>query len=270
MSISDADVKRFWTYGYLVVPVVFSLEEINEMRAAFDDVYEGRVAEGRDWPYVPPLVNEERVGIRTALFSWYVNDVIKRYVSDSRIVDIVKRLLDTNAVRLWQDQAIWKPGSDGAMTDYGNIGFHQDYGYWQDSSTTDMVSANIALQDVTIDNGALCLFPCSHTLGLIENANNFFDTDLNSLRESLGNIVPRDEARIELRAGQISFHHCLTIHGSGPNITNEPRLVLAPAYMPDGTYYREEGQDHCPHSEFLGPARRHGQPFEGEFFPLVG
>lgn len=36
-----------------------------------------------------------------------------------------------------------------------------------------------------------------------------------------------------LRRGQVSFHHCRTIHGSGPNRSGQPRRSLAVHLQPD-------------------------------------
>ena len=264
------DIQRYDELGYWVSPVLFTEEEIGEMRGAFERAYAGDLDRGKSWPYVQPLGTDGALEIKTALFAWYVNEVIFRYDSDERLVAIAAALMGVPRVRLWQDQAIWKPGADGQPVDAGNIGFHQDFSYWQDSSTTNMVSANIALQDVTTENGALRLFPGSHKRGLVSGLGDFFNTDLVELRERFQAEHGLDEEiALELKAGQVSFHHSLVVHGSGPNTTRRPRLVLAPAYVPDGTYYRQEGQDPCPHSEFLGPERRHGTPYAGEFFPLL-
>ena len=264
------DIKRYEELGYWVSPVLFTAKEIGELRAAFERAYGGDLDNGKSWPYVQPLGTDSDLQIKTALFAWSVNEVIFRYDADKRLVDIAAALMRVSRVRLWQDQAIWKPGADGQAVDSGNIGFHQDFSYWQDSSTTNMVSANIALQDVTVANGALRVFPRSHRQGLLSGLGDFFNTDLADLRERFQAEHGLDEEiALELKAGQVSFHHSLLVHGSGPNTTTQPRLVLAPAYVPDGTYYREEGQEPCPHSEFLGPERRHGTPYAGDFFPLL-
>ena len=264
------DIKRYEELGYWVSPVLFTAEEIGELRAAFERAYGGDLDNGKSWPYVQPLGTDSDLQIKTALFAWSVNEVIFRYDADKRLVDIAAALMRVSRVRLWQDQAIWKPGADGQAVDSGNIGFHQDFSYWQDSSTTNMVSANIALQDVTVANGALRVFPRSHRQGLLSGLGDFFNTDLADLRERFQAEHGLDEEiALELKAGQVSFHHSLLVHGSGPNTTTQPRLVLAPAYVPDGTYYREEGQEPCPHSEFLGLERRHGTPYAGDFFPLL-
>jgi hypothetical protein len=37
---------------------------------------------------------------------------------------------------------------------------------------------------------------------------------------------------VVLRAGEMSLHHVLMVHGSGPNASDEPRIGVAIRYMP--------------------------------------
>ena len=115
------------------------------------------------------------------------------------------------------------------------------------------------------------MIPGSHKLGLIDDLiGGFFEGNLSETRKRLdAELDLQEDVPLELKAGQVSFHHSLTVHASGPNTTALPRLVLAPAYIADGTYYRAEGQPPCPHSLFLGDDRQHGTPFAGELFPLL-
>ena len=248
--------------------MLFTGSELAGLRSAFERLYRGEL-DHRDWPYVPPVISEASDGIRTALFSAFVSKTIEAAVSKPVLVEMAARLMGVDRVRYWQDQAIWKPGTH-RDTDAGNIGFHQDFAYWQDSSTTNMISANIALQDVPANRGCLRVFPGSHRFGLLaDTGGDFFNTDLASLRARFLEATGCSDHPLELAAGQVSFHHALLVHGSGPNATNTDRLVLAPAYMPDGTYHRVEGQPPCPHSNFLGRDREHGTRYDGMYFPLL-
>ena len=268
MYPSTNDVQSYIENGYWIAPIIFNTEQVSRLRHAFERIYTHDL-DHAPWPYVEPVIGDSEAGIRTALFSAFVNEDIYSAVTHPVLAKIVARLLGVQLVRYWQDQSIWKPGSI-CETQVGNIGFHQDYAYWQDSSSVNMVSANIALQDSTINNGCLRVFPGSHMYGLLTAENgNFFDTDLESLRTRFRDRTGVEDTPLELKAGQVSFHHSLLVHGSGPNVTDEPRLVLAPAYMPDGTYYREEGQEPCPHSDFLGHERTHGKLYAEPHFPLL-
>ena len=68
--------------------------------------------------------------------------------------------------------------------------------------------------------------------------------------------------------GEVSFHHCLTLHGSGPNLSDTARLCLISHMMPGDTSYRESEQYHS-NMLFLGPDARPGQPFAGPYWPRM-
>jgi len=268
--IGHREKAEFQRKGYWISPVLFRSSEIERIRSAIERIYEGDLDPGTSWPFVEPVGTDIPGAIKTALFTWTVSSDIRQTICDDRLTHVAKSLLGASTLRIWQDQAIWKPGTATDVGEDGNIGFHQDYAYWQDSSTTNMISANIALQDVSAENGCLRVLEGSHKQGLIHGLGDFFDTDIQKSRSEYKNRLPQHEEKIlEMTAGQVSFHHSLLVHGSGPNRTDTPRLVLAPAYTPGETFYRDEDQEPCPHSDLIGKDKVHGQLFDGEYFPLL-
>ena len=181
--------------------------------------------------------------------------------------------MGVETVRLWHDQAVYKPGvgPDGGDETAGNIGWHQDYGHWQASSTTNMCTAWIALQDTDLQNGGMRTIVGSHKWGLLEDSNTFGHKDLDGLQARFANQQISgdwlDEPCI-MQAGQVSFHHALTLHGSGPNLTRQPRMCLISHMMPGGTTYLPGRQWH-PNLVFLGPNAHAGQPFSGAYWPQM-
>ena len=174
-------------------------------------------------------------------------------------------------VRLWHDQVIDKPGiGDGAPTVESNVAWHQDYGYWQSVSTTNMCTAWVALQDTDLSNGGMRMVVGSHHWGLVEGSDTFGQQDLEKLAQKFIGQTHRawQEEPVPLKAGQVSIHHSLTFHGSGPNRTSQPRKGLVVHMMPGDTTYRAGRQWH-PNLVFLGPNAYDGQPFNGDFFPQI-
>lgn len=110
----------------------------------------------------------------------------------------------------------------------------------------------------------------SHKLGLIENADTFYDQDLDSLekrfKDRLG--APWIDEPCILKAGQASIHHAFCFHGSGPNLSNQPRLSVIGHYMPKGCAYNAHATRHR-NMKYLGPRPKHGQLFNNEYFPVV-
>lgn len=71
-----------------------------------------------------------------------------------------------------------------------------------------------------------------------------------------------------LKAGQASIHHALCFHGSGPNLTDQPRLSVVGHYMPKGCGYNAHTTRHR-NVKLLGPRPRHGNLFANDYFPVA-
>jgi ectoine hydroxylase-related dioxygenase (phytanoyl-CoA dioxygenase family) len=110
----------------------------------------------------------------------------------------------------------------------------------------------------------------SHQWGLVEGSNTFGQQDLEKLARHFIEQTHRDwqDEPVSLKAGQVSFHHALIFHGSGPNRTSQTRMGQVVHMMPGDTAYRAGKQWH-PNLVFLGPNAYDGQPFSGDFFPQI-
>ncbi len=95
------------------------------------------------------------------------------------------------------------------------------------------VTAWVAFDDVDDGNGAMQMLPGSHAWGLVEGASNFFATDRDGQLATLEtdrDVTPRS---VVMAAGQVSFHHPLTFHGSGANRSDRLRRSLAVHFVDD-------------------------------------
>jgi len=269
--VNEAVIAEYWERGYWISPKLFNDEQIARLRAAHDRLWAG------DHDYaIPPQYGVSACDpaspkVRQQCNAFWLNDEIRRAVTAPILGAIGARLMGVERVRLWHDQAIYKPGTAGQeTTNAGNIGWHQDYGYWKASSTTNMCTAWVALQDTDLTNGGMRTIVGSHKWGLIEGSAKFGEKDLEALAgefASQGGSAWLDEPCV-LKAGEASFHHCLTFHGSGPNRTDQPRLSVIAHMMPGETVYRA-GQQWHPNLVFLGPNAQDGQPFAGDYFPQL-
>eukprot|EP00026_Physarum_polycephalum_P010717 Phypoly_transcript_10892.p1 GENE.Phypoly_transcript_10892~~Phypoly_transcript_10892.p1 ORF type:complete len:291 (+),score=32.65 Phypoly_transcript_10892:105-977(+) len=232
---TDADVKVFQEKGYWVGPKILADDTIKLLRDEFKRVYEGEV----DYPCHPYEYYywlrsvrkhyENDPAVRKINNTWYINAVFRKLVTNNVIGGMAAKLLGTDEIRLWHDQAIWKPAEGKDAKGAGNIGWHQDYGYWQCSNNTSMCTAWIPLQDVNLENGAMRTITGSHKWGLIKDSATFFEKDMDGLKEKFAAVAtgPWQDEPCVMKAGQIVFHHSLTFHGSGANFSNEPRLAVA-------------------------------------------
>ncbi|HVV37434.1 MAG TPA: phytanoyl-CoA dioxygenase family protein [Acidimicrobiales bacterium] len=214
------DVAAFQRDGYVIAPQLFSADEVECFRAALARVEAGEYRTGRrptlDLP-IPP----DPSALRKIDNAWWADPDLASLATDKRLGEIAAALLDTPTVRLWQDQLLDKPPTG---VDTGNIGWHQDWDSWKTVASRDaFVTAWVALDDVDEVNGAMQVIPGSHAWGHVPGASNFLGTDVDAQLARLGG-EPR---HLCMRAGEASFHHVLTFHGSGPNKSKRPRRSLA-------------------------------------------
>ncbi|KAL6050711.1 Phytanoyl-CoA dioxygenase [Balamuthia mandrillaris] len=274
------DVATFKERGYWVGPKMLADQDIACLRQEIDRVFHGELDtaappyEYQYWLRSVRKHKEDSPDVRKINNSWWNNLALRQVVTSPAIGRVAAALLETTEVRLWHDQAIWKPGvregegESGAST-AGNIGWHQDYAFWQISDSANMCTAWIALQDTDLSNGGLRTIAGSHKWGLVPDSATFFEKDMDKLKENFARFGDewQDEPCI-MKAGQVAFHHSLTFHGSGANLRNEPRLAIAVHMMGKGCRYRSGfGWHH--NAVDMGPFVKDGDPFEGARFPLL-
>ena len=165
--------------------------------------------------------------------SSYWQDALLR----KRILGLIAALLCGDDVRLWHDQLLYKPPSNDDAPQ--SVGWHTDYGYWRTCSSDSMLTAWVL----------------AYRHGRIHWYNNvrgrqyalagkqpfeLFSSDLSGLeRQFNSGGAPVVKVPAILQRGQVTFHHSKTIHGSGPNYTQNPRRSIALHLQPASNQYRE-------------------------------
>jgi ectoine hydroxylase-related dioxygenase (phytanoyl-CoA dioxygenase family) len=113
------------------------------------------------------------------------------------------------------------------------VAWHQDLRYWG-LEPPEEVSAWFAVDDSDTENGCMRVIPGSHRSGLIEHGRAETKGNLLSINQEMP-VSPEDESRAMdcvLKAGEISLHHGLLVHGSLPNRSPRRRCGLTIRYIP--------------------------------------
>jgi ectoine hydroxylase-related dioxygenase (phytanoyl-CoA dioxygenase family) len=109
------------------------------------------------------------------------------------------------------------------------VGWHQDQEYWDAALQGELFTAWVAISDVTAESGPMRFVRGSNHWGLLK-AGDFFSDNLDALKrriqEKQGGSAWEEVAGV-LPPGGVSFHHRLTVHGSGPNHGAGPRVSFA-------------------------------------------
>lgn len=258
------DVTFYEENGYWISPKVISDDRLEKYIAHMNDVYDGKFETGRSpWTYW-----QGASGLRQTNNSHWADDALRELVTDRVIGAIAAALMQTDTVKVWHDQLLYKPG-DGGAASKANVGWHQDYHYWQCAAEPTMITAWIAFDDVHVSNGCMQVVPGSHSWGLVD-VNDFYEDDLEKQEREM--TLPEGQnfkpVPLEMKAGQVSFHHAMTMHGSGPNLTLLPRRSLTVHLMAGNTRYRA-GTSSDNHMNVQLAKPRDGDIFTGEWFPLA-
>lgn len=236
-DVTADQVAFYRENGYLVIPEVLDVAELEQWRDAVDEA----VAERGDKTFAEATgLNAERPKIDdghdedTEFYNnvftqrvnlWQTNEKVRRLMWNADLGRLMADLAGVDGIRMWHDQALIKQP-------YANYtAFHLDVPYWPFTSP-DALSIWVALDDATLSNGCLYYVPGSHKARKYTNCG--ITKDLGALFEvypEWNDVVP---VPCPVPAGGVCIHNGLTAHGAGANMTPGLRRAMTCGYMPDG------------------------------------
>ena len=211
-DVSPEQRAAFSSQGWLVVRGLISPERAAALAAALDAVVpEQNYRHG----FAGQVVEVPGISLGSA--------ALREAALDPALGAVAAALLGAARVRLLQDTAFIKPAEVG-----GGVAWHQDLSYFSFLETPAALTARIALTPCTRENGCLHLLSGSQAWGLQRD----YTFRATSVEDALAGVpeglrASSAEAVLELQPGDVSFHHCLTFHSSGPNPAGAPRKTLA-------------------------------------------
>ena len=212
-----AQIEAFNRDGYLTGIKIFSEGEIGEIRAGFDSLLDTYLRAGKD-----------SYSIATAHMK---HAAVYDLLTHPRILQYVRDLLGPDVIA-WGSHFFCKLPGDGKK-----VSWHQDAAYWP-LTPTKAVTVWLAIDDADDENACVRFIPGSHLHG--ELTSKLHEEDENEIlyqsvadAESFGEPVSN-----VLKAGSISIHSDLLLHGSLANESSRRRCGLTLRYCtPDVTAY---------------------------------
>ncbi len=148
-----------------------------------------------------------------------------RIASDPRVLDVVEGILGPDILVYAAEFFIKEPRTRQIVS------MHQDLTYWELGATEQLVTAWIALSPSTPASGCMDFMRASHKNPILPHEDTFDENNLLSRGQEVRvDVAPEDKVPIEIHPGQMSLHHGLTIHGSGPNTSDDRRIALVVRY----------------------------------------
>ncbi|WUI01386.1 phytanoyl-CoA dioxygenase family protein [Spirillospora sp. NBC_00431] len=232
---TDDDVAFYRENGYWISPPILTDEVLDAAEIGMRRHHAGDVdhqvpgdPEGSLWGWHSPdgdvLRKNDYASLRV--------DELALLARQPVIAGCAARLAGAAEIRLWADQLLYKPSSSGRR---GNVGWHTDRHYWRCCSSQEMLTAWVPFHHITDAHGPVMFAVGSHRWNE-HTGLSFFNQDLTTIDHYAAEHDPRI-VTATLAPGQVSFHHCRTLHGSGPNHSGEPRRSIAIHLQPGDNHH---------------------------------
>lgn len=224
------DIAFYREHGWWISPVILPPEVLDAAEHGMRRYYAGDL-DTPDATWTAPTAEGLR---KNDYASLHVNE-LAQLVAQPLIGATAARLAGAASIRLWHDQLLYKPvDSPGTPA---NVGWHTDRQYWPSCTSEEMLTAWVGFHDVDEQGGSVGFLDASHRMDV--SGLDFFSQDLAALEARIAGQGHRLDIRpTRMKRGQVSFHHCRTVHGSGPNHGTQPRRSLAVHLQPGDNRFR--------------------------------
>jgi ectoine hydroxylase-related dioxygenase (phytanoyl-CoA dioxygenase family) len=220
--LSQDDIAIFRKNGYVVARNITTPADLDALRVVYERMFYNKtgladgnffdlVSADRDAKVLPQMTDMVRYepNLRDTLL-W-------------RNVGFVARQLIGPTADYVYDHGIRKPPKGPATP------WHQDYAYYDIFTRYRSLTFWAPLHDATIENGCMWFVPGSHLGPVLPHQPLDKDPRIHAI-EIVDPAAYKEAVPCPINAGDCTIHHPLTIHGTGPNLTGEPRLAYAVAF----------------------------------------
>ena len=221
--ISAAEVETYRREGYLVLPDVLTLAEVEALQRVTDEFVERSrsVTNHTEMFDLEDGHTPSDPRLRRIISPHLWHSVYAELVRHPRIIAALCALWGPN-VRFDQSKLNMKSAGFGSPVEW-----HQDWAFYPHTND-DLAAVGVMIDDVGENNGPMLVLPRSHTGPIYDHhADGRF---CGAIDVSRGNLDVSCAVPCLGRAGTITIHHARLIHGSATNRSARPRRFLLHQY----------------------------------------
>ena len=213
--LTPVQVAQYWQDGYLFPIPVMPAADAQTLRAELEQIE-------ADWQTADlplPLNTYKRVNAHCVL------PMAHKIAADPRLLDVIEAILGPDILIYGVEFFIKEPNTSQIVS------MHQDLTYWGLGAIDGLVTAWLSLSPATPASGCMTFVRGSHKNPILPHEDSFDANNLLSRGQEVRvDVAEADKVPIEIHPGEISLHHGLTIHGSGPNQTGDRRIAAVIRY----------------------------------------
>lgn len=237
IALSAGELSFYRQQGYLQIPGLLSAETAQQLCQEVLDIM--RVIGDMDGSKLKQTP-EYLAGTR-----------LDQFINSDALNELAAQLLGGSC-------SIYLPFTAVKGSGGGTFHFHQDDNYTRFEDGMLGINFWFALTDMSPENGCLMIAPASHLAGQLESEDASEGDHHRKVR-----VEPADFLPIRMRAGDCVAFSRLTVHGSGPNNTPDPRVAYAVQFFRDDAHFfdRKSGArkpliEHSPQMQYVRPVEQ--------------
>ena len=217
--LSKRLVEQFHRQGFVAVKQIIGPKTLGQLRRAVEEIIEEsrHVTEGNGLVEIEPDHSPKQPRLRRICQPVGQRKIFWEIAKSDAVLQCVAQLIGPN-IRFDHSKLNMK-ASKGGM----EIGWHQDAAFFPHTNF-DLVGCGIALDDCTVANGCLMVIPGTHRLPILSHR--IDDEFVGQITSDTNTFEPDQAVPVELKAGDMSIHHVLAVHGSNQNLTPDQRRLL--------------------------------------------
>lgn len=229
-AITKPQVDQYWENGYLFPINVLDSDEAGNARTELELMENEWLAAD-----LPRSINQYKRANSNCVIP-----LAAKLSTNPAVLDVVEKIIGPD-ILIWGSEFLIKEPGTKHM-----ISMHQDLTYWGMGSTNKQVTAWIALSPATRASGCMDFVKGSHKNEILPHKDTFADDNMLSRGQEIQvDVADDDKVPIELQPGQMSLHHGLTIHGSGPNVSDDRRIAFVVRYIAPDVQKTVGGKDYA-------------------------
>ncbi len=219
-ELDGGQVGFFEENGYLTVPRITTVEELEGLRQIYDEIFTRRIGHDEDlyFDLAGSRDEEGKEVLPQMLAPEHKYPQLRGSVYWSNAMRIAEQLLGRSREELViTSDMILKPARYGRETPW-----HQDEAYWDPQYDFEGISIWMPLEDASVESGCMQFVAGSHRVRDVAWHRHIDDDPLvHGLMTD--DVQPDNAVAYPLPAGGASIHHCRILHYAGPNLTDTPR-----------------------------------------------
>tara|TARA_Y100000780_G_scaffold103672_1_gene94168 strand:+ start:175 stop:1002 length:828 start_codon:yes stop_codon:yes gene_type:complete len=201
-SLNEKQLKDYEDHGFVAPINVLTLEEATKIKEEIEYIE-------KKWP-------DELIGLGRNNVH-YISPIFDQVCHNSKILDAVESIIGKDI--LVGGTTLFIKDTDKK----GFVSWHQDAKYIG-FEPHNWVTAWLAITDANKENGCMRMWSGSHKEKIKEHKDTFNENNLLTRGQTVQNVPLEDTTPNVLKAGQLSLHHPMIVHGSGSNKSNTRRI----------------------------------------------